>query len=86
MPQMPRTKTSEFEKRCKALRIRIDDTEAQRNSPELSVWVRKHKNRHFVPLPLLGALRQKTEFDGEPTAYSIVDGAVIPENQPQEVE
>lgn len=54
---------TQFEKECKRLGIGSEDTEKQYNNVELRVWVKVHKNRHFVPMSLLQRMRTVTLYD-----------------------
>lgn len=56
---------------------------------EVAAWCNRYKNFKFIPEMVLHRLSMDTEYDAEPSAYSVVDGTVIPEPKPleeQEVE
>jgi hypothetical protein len=48
----------------------------------LCAFARENADRYYVPETFLYQLKQATIYDGEPSAYSVVDGTVIPEPKP----
>jgi hypothetical protein len=50
----------------------------------LCAFAKENKDRYYVPETFLHRLRQETMYDKEPSAYSLVDGVILPEPKQEE--
>ena len=72
---------TEFEKLISGLGLSVATCHYH---PEVQAWVSRNRNLRYVPEIVLHRLGTETTYDGEPSAYTVVEGVVIPEQRPLE--
>lgn len=63
----------------KRLRLDANNEASWLESPELVAWVKANKNSKYIPERVLRKMKLSTDFDVEPSTWSLVNGTVIAE-------